>query len=84
MTNNTRAAVQRRDIRSNDPLIRELLEAVAASSMTDQEIMRRAGCNHSVLSCLRTGATSTRLLTFVSLAEVVGMQVRLQSIGEDA
>lgn len=69
---------RRLDIRSNDPLIRQLLEAVSASGKTDREIINRAGCSPNVLTILRDGKGSTRLVTFVALAETLGMRVKLQ------
>lgn len=66
---------QRRDIRSNDPLVRSVLEAVAVSPLTDNEIEHRAGCPGNLLTRLRKGTGSTRMVTFVSLAEAVGFKV---------
>jgi len=69
------SAEQRNNIRASDPLIISLLESAVASPWGDDEIEIRAGCAHGIISRLRKGGGSTRLVTFVSLAEVLGLKV---------
>lgn len=64
-------------VKAADPMVRRLLEAVESSSLRDCEIMDAAGCDRSSLYRLRSGARMVRMVTFASLAEAVGLEVRL-------
>ncbi len=64
-------------VKIRDPIVRTLLDAVAASPLSDQVILHKSGCDSHALHRLRVGG-SARIGTIASLAAVVGLKLRLE------
>lgn len=65
-------------IRANTPVIRQLMEAVRQSRLSDEEIVQRAGVYPSALSKMRSGVRSSRVVTVAAIAGVLGLELRLE------
>lgn len=65
-------------ILAKNPAIRQLLDAVENSPMSDSAIMAKAGIGGAYLHRLRSGQISGNLLSFQSIAGAVGFRVKLE------
>lgn len=75
-----KAGRPRDPIRVGPPVVKHLLRVVAESGLSDAEILDRAGLQGAALHRLRSGSRGGRLMTIASIAEVVGLELRLAPI----
>lgn len=65
-------------IRAKNPTVRQLLDAVENSPLSDSAILAKAGVGPAYLHRLRSGRISGNLVMLQSIAGAVGMRVTVE------